>query len=278
MGSDRRRHPRHPRLLRVVFDFDRRAEVGVTTDVSEGGAFINTVCFPAVGSRLDLTHSTGDGPDLVLHSVVIRVVDTLTRISVVPGVAVRWLGASTAGTAEHLRAMLRQVLDVTADVRISREGRALWFADVPDRSSPEADALRAASLRSDLARLEDVRPPLGPKAEGTGHERRVAERTPLGIELLFYVNQIPLHGRVRDVSLRGLWVHASERMPHIGDLVTCRYPLPGDAGPARLVGIVVRVEAGRNPGFGVEILRIDHLGPGEIEGDLVIPAVRDVTE
>ncbi|MFT7622680.1 MAG: hypothetical protein ACI9WU_001855, partial [Myxococcota bacterium] len=51
-------------------------------------------------------------------------------------------------------------------------------------------------------------------------------------------------------------------IPATGEVLTCRYPVPSKTGIrwVRLVGVIVRSETGRKPGFGVETISVDNLG------------------
>lgn len=268
MNHDRRQGARHPRLLRMTFDWEGDTYQAVTTDISAAGAFLNTIVYPTDGTVLELVHTVGDA-SVRFAAVVRRVVDPLSRISVVPGIGVSWMRIWTRGSAAGLTKELEGIFKqpVKVDAESGPDGRvAVW---TPGARSPiSSAATRLADVRADLRQLEDVRPPIegrtGPLPRvGTAVERRATPRAEIGAEVTFYANRIPLAGRVRDLSLRGMWVVSSDgTLPQVGDVVTCRYPLP-DADQlrwARLVGVVIRSLGGRAPGFAVEIIRIDNLG------------------
>jgi len=71
--------------------------------------------------------------------------------------------------------------------------------------------------------------------------------------------------RTGGVSLNGFWANVSTKTPKVGDLVSCRCPLPieGRIHQARLVRRVARV--GHN-GSAVQLARVDERGaPGTFE-------------
>lgn len=261
-ANDRRRHMRVPRLLKLSFVWEGLPEIGVTTDISLGGAFINTTVFPPHGSLLELHLASDQGPDIVFEGIINRAIDPLSRISVVPGVGVRWRQATTTGTTAHLARVFSTVFDVDITTDTLPDGRSLW---TPEYGANAHSTQRLSTVRQDLDAIESVRPDVNASAPVNRYgkvEHRVTHRYDSGAQVTFYVNRLPMNGVVRDISLRGLWVEGNGGIPRIGDVVTCRYPLPDQDGLrwARLVGVVVRAKAGDDQGFAVEIIRIDNLG------------------
>ncbi|MFT7624754.1 MAG: hypothetical protein ACI9WU_003944, partial [Myxococcota bacterium] len=270
MSGDRRRYVREPRFLRLVFKWREQEMVGITTNVSEGGAFLNVSDCPPEGSVVELLHEAVDDiPEILFAGIVQRVIDPLSRISVVPGVGVRWLQATSTEGAEKLRVALRSLLDVdTVQVTSDENGRGVWRPIRLDLADEAGDAPNNLNrVKQDLQRIEGSRPEvprgLGPLPRaGEDLERRGVVRAESGVEVTFYVNRAPVSGSVRNVSLRGMWVDCHGEIPATGEVLTCRYPVPSKTGIrwVRLVGVIVRRETGRKPGFGVETISVDNLG------------------
>ena len=269
MTIDRRRHARRARLIRLAFEWAGRAEVAVTTDLSEGGAFLNTTVYPPLGAELSLRFQPPGGlPPLSIRVAVRRVVDPLSRVSVVPGIGVSIREVRMSADPVVLADAVRDLFAADVVVRTDPDGYAVW---VPPHQAgdPSPDFARMSRVRADLRDLEDLRPQAADTTDRA--ERRSAPRVACGTDVTLYASRTPLAGRVRDISLRGMWIETAEQLPRVGDVVTCRYPMPTPQGPGwvRLVGVVVRAQGGRDRGLAVEIVRRDDLGnPGGFEAHL----------
>lgn len=123
-------------------------------------------------------------------------------------------------------------------------------------------AVMPASVRQAAARMQGNVIQLVPQV---GMERRCAERKETDARVHFRLNATTLTGEVHEVSETGLWIVTEERrLPRVGDLLACRYPIAelGDH-DVRLVGKVVRQGTDRRAGFAIELVRIDDRGvPG----------------
>ncbi|MFT7625470.1 MAG: hypothetical protein ACI9WU_004661 [Myxococcota bacterium] len=111
-----------------------------------------------------------------------------------------------------------------------------------------------------------------------GQERRTAERKETDARVHFRLNATTLSGEVHEISETGLWIVTDERrLPRVGDLLACRYPI-SELGnhDVRLVGKVVRQSADERSGFAIELVRVDDRGvPGAFRShvDRLGPAV-----
>jgi len=260
LSGDRRRYERTQRLIRLRFDWGGGNHFGVTTDLSFGGAFINTGVYPPPGTVLDFVYDpTGQGQPIIFTAVVQRVVDPLSRISVVPGIGIRWLQAMTHGSAESLSRLLTSLFKQEVGLELTPDGRVIWRPEHDDPAdTPEFKRTRHAQVRDDLSKLDRIVAPVAEKPL----DRRSAPRFQTSTEVTVYVNRLPLNGRVRNISLRGLWVEAEGFLPRVGDVVTTRYPIEhkGEDRWVRLVGVVIRTRPAPDSGFGLEIIRVDNLG------------------
>lgn len=265
MATDRRQHPRLPRLLKLFFDWDGLPTVAVTTDISVGGAFLNTTIYPAPDTRLTLRYRADGGLDLRFHATVERAIDPLQRISVVPGIGVRWRSVQTDGSPDQLARVLAELFEAPVQVR-QENGASVWRPQAALKSvRPRLDV-----FKQDIEALDEVRPKL-PDRPAQGRERRQTDRYDARAKVTFFVNRRRLDGHVRDLSLRGLWVNCDGALPLAGDVVTCRYPVRKPSGLTwtKLVGVVVRTTEGASRGFAVEILRADDVdSPGAFEEHL----------
>ena len=253
MAHDRRRHTRFSRFLKFTFTWEGRPEAGVSMDVSLSGAFINAALALPEGTRLTLSHLPGPGePEIYFQAVTRRSVDPNRRISVVPGFAVLWQSAETAGSPEYLKRVLAAMLQTDVRVRAQHAGGAVWIA--AGHPPQRADPVRAALVDGDLKRLNGLRPALAALGalEGTPGFRE-------GVQIICYVNREPFVGLVGGVQDRGFQVRTSGGVPRVGDAVTCHYRSADPS--ARLVGVVSDVQTGRDRGFVVELVRIDVSAP-----------------
>ena len=210
--SDRRKYHRQSRLLRLRFKWEDHVEDAVTTDVSVGGAFVNTSVFPSEGTRMSLLYLPDQGPKVAFGCVVTRVIDPLSRISVVPGIGVKWLGATTRGSNEYLESALKRLFGQPVAVTVSPNGQASWLASI----STEAVAVRSQSavVRTMQSDLEQIR----------GHQAvtEVLSAVPsdLNLEATFYVNRVPIVGKVSNLGRQRLRVQTYAPLPTIGDVTT----------------------------------------------------------
>lgn len=247
---DRRKHPRQARFLRLGFDWSSQRCLAVTTNVSTGGAFLNTAVLPPPGAQLDIAWAGGDGePDVTFRGMVRRVVDPLSRISVVPGVGVAWLSAR-APTSPH--GLVRLLAPILGEVEVVADGdEAVWYPAAPMVAAP------LCRIVKDLQRIDDLRPAVGETTEPCPPSQSQS-----GVEVVFYVSREPFSGRVRNLTRRGLWVDTEGPLPCVGDVTTGRYPIGGVEAPltwARMVGVVVRAQhTGDTRGFAVEIISVDN--------------------
>ncbi len=104
-----------------------------------------------------------------------------------------------------------------------------------------------------------------------GQERRGCNRHDIETRVHFRLNATTLAGTVVDISETGMRITTDERrMPRIGDLLACRYPIAELADHhVRLVGKVVRQDGEDRPGFAIALLRIDDRGmPGAFEAHI----------
>lgn len=101
-------------------------------------------------------------------------------------------------------------------------------------------------------------------------EKRRRGRVSAGKTVTFRLASVALDRVVEDVSLNGFWANVGACSPRVGELVSCRYPLPMDdrIHEARLVGRVV----GRGQeGFAVQLVRVDEPGePEPFEGHVAV--------
>ena len=277
MSWDRRCHARSPRLIRATFDSGPRVRKGLATDISESGAFVSTTSKPGVGAEITLTvHPPTGGQPVELRSVVVRVASAAPT-----GFAVRWTTASTRGAEAHLRAFLLDHLGVQARVTLAADGRALWTGEAVDAAEPEAAAAPAPAPTP----APEPPPVLEPHPSATYRaperrpppdERRRRPRVLSAGSVLFQLDgESTVAGTIRDINMSGMWVDTSEVPPRVGELVSCRYPLPDEI-TARLVGKVVRAEAGASTGFAVQLIRVDDRErPGAFERHLRERSTRD---
>ena len=257
--SDRRKYHRQSRLLRLRFKWEDHVEDAVTTDVSVGGAFVNTSVFPSEGTRMSLLYLPDQGPKVAFGCVVTRVIDPLSRISVVPGIGVKWLGATTRGSTEYLESALTRLFGQPVAVTVSPNGQASWLASI----STEAVAVRSQSavVRTMQSDLEQIR----------GHQAvtEVLSAVPsdLNLEATFYVNRVPIVGKVSNLGRQRLRVQTYAPLPTIGDVTTCQlsYGYRGTGGTARIVCVVAAVHDGAEPGFELELVRVKNLNGVALE-------------
>ncbi|MFT7623708.1 MAG: hypothetical protein ACI9WU_002891 [Myxococcota bacterium] len=263
MASDRRTQLRRPRLLRVRFTWDGEEHVGITTDLSLGGAFINTTIYPESGEIIELIHvPEGSDCEIVFRSVVRRVADPRSRHSLLPGLGVSFDQVSTTASIGMLEHLLRKIFHETLTVFKDEDHRAVW---VPGSNNTQPCLTVPSGFFADLKALEPVQPdPTRDRAEMGKTGRRAQRREPDPVpEVVYYVRGVPTTGQVQDVSLRGLFVECADELPAVGDVATIHYPLPdpGELEYARIVGAVVRHETeGAARGFGVAILRVHNMG------------------
>lgn len=250
--NERRRAVRYRRLLKVSFDFEGETHIGVTTDVSSSGMFVNALIHPPIGAILSFEHEPPGGDHtVVLRGEVTRRVDLRTQHSVIPGVGVRFLSISTRLPAE-LRRFLYDLLGQRVDVELTESGRSEWLpCDAAPTSTPSraqvADPLE--QLKQDLAAIGIPEEEARPQVAGEHQSCRVT------VPVTFFSNRIRREGVVRTIDGRGLWIETGS-LPEPGDIVNCRYPVPAVDGPrwVLLIGVVLRVRA-EPAGFALELVR-----------------------
>lgn len=260
---DRRAHVRQQRLLKLEFQWDGKSHTGVTTDVSIGGAFVNTSVYPAEGTVLDLVHRPDGSPhDVILRARIQRVADPSSRHSVLPGIGVEWLEVSTEASPGQLRWILQGIFRADLEVRRDADGHARWL---PNGEPSTRRQTTQSQFFRDLKSLEDVLPePTGPDVTGQSGRRAQRRATESHVEVNVYVRGIPSVGWVQDVSMRGMWIESDQAdLPDVGEIAQIHYPLPCDENVhyARLVGAVVRTENdGAARGFAIAIIRVHDMG------------------
>ena len=262
-STERRENRRRPRLLASSFEFAGRIFCGVTTDLSHTGGFINADTDVTFGTRLELRFTAPGGPSVVIVSEVVRRVTAADGPIV--GFAVRWIRAKTAGSPQHLRQFIKKALDVDGGVSQDDSGMAVWHAVAPRKNTAPSlpsvsDLLSQAKKRPDID--EPERHPIDASPSDSYSEKRRRGRVPIDKTVTFRLGSLAMDGVVEDISLNGFWANVGTRTPKVGELVSCRYPLPIDSRihEARLVGRVVRVG---HDGFAVQLVRVDERGePG----------------
>ncbi len=282
MVRDRRAHVRRQRLLKVRFDWNGGTHVGVTTDLSLGGAFLNTTVYPPVGTELELVHvPDGSANEVTFRAQVRRVADPKSRNSVLPGVGVQWLEVVSDGTAGQLQWILKNIMETDLPVLRADDGTSRW---VPGDWETGEDEGNNSGFFRDLRALEDVLPEPGPERDEDPVSGRRARRYVLGeaTEVTVYVKGVPTVGYVRDVSLRGMYIESAGALPVVGEVAQVRYPLPDpvEIQYARLVCAVVRADDDDElRGFAVAIIRIHNMGsPGAFETHVAAVEAKRATE
>jgi uncharacterized protein (TIGR02266 family) len=74
----------------VDFESDHNFFTGFSSDISEGGLFIATVDVLPLGSRVEVTFSIGDGPQVTVAGTVRWIRDILDDAAVMPGMGVQF--------------------------------------------------------------------------------------------------------------------------------------------------------------------------------------------
>ena len=99
MSDEKRKHERVPVVLEVNWDGGTRTSGARTTDISEGGCFIDTMGHAPVGETIDFKLLLPDGEWIVVRGVVVY---ELPRT----GFGVRFTHIS-ASDRERLQALLK---------------------------------------------------------------------------------------------------------------------------------------------------------------------------
>jgi hypothetical protein len=71
MIEENRKHQRVPILVEVLWEGGTRSAGARTTDISEGGCFIDTIGHAAVGETIDLKLLLPDGEWMPVHAEVV---------------------------------------------------------------------------------------------------------------------------------------------------------------------------------------------------------------
>jgi hypothetical protein len=125
--ADRRRYARLPKLIRVRFHFEGEDALAVSSDVSQGGAFLRASLVPPTGTEMKLFVSLDEeagGPFVAIVRVV-RTVHWPTAVMPETGFGVQWLRAECQGDPKPLKAFLAGVLGVTKGLlRVANPGSA----------------------------------------------------------------------------------------------------------------------------------------------------------
>jgi hypothetical protein len=251
LADERRQAQRLPRLLELSFQWEGEQHTGMTVQLSMTGAFVNTTVFPKIGERMDLVFRAHPGhPDIIFEGRVVRVIDQYSGNSVVPGMALEWRRLRTAGPPGYLARVLSTLFEHDVLVGSGKSG-ASWTPG-PVIASRQADHQRDTDTLNTTISL--------PRAlsEQFG-ERRKVPRVLCDVKALLLLNRLPVSGRLKDISPRGLRIQCDADFLNNGDVVTGRFPIPSREGHRliRVTGVIVRLaDHPEPPGFAAEIIGV----------------------
>ncbi len=155
---ERRESPRYERVVRAQLWHGQRRFSAITTDIGPTGVFVVSQVFPSAGDTvtLELDHPWLPNEPVRLLARVARVVRRGNAKGAIPGSALRFIRASTEGSADHLNRLLRRVIGREVVAHATPGGGAFYEFDesdeVPDwltdaTSDPGLDAALARPLR-----------------------------------------------------------------------------------------------------------------------------------
>ena len=272
MEDDRRRAPRHRRLMRLEFDHDGRAVACMATDICYFGVFVNSQVVPPIGSSVTLRFTPQEGQLVVMRARVVRAVHQTLRASRIPGMAVEFNEIATVSGKRKLEQFLRDYLacpeSVIEDAEWDTDDIGATVFKLPGVQEPASAARRAQNDRLDNRRTLPQAAQASQEhftqlnAEG---DRRKNSRFPIHIEVSYYVDSIPYLGKVLNISQSSLFVQTDHDTPVVGTNVTLKFPLAEAHDPqyVRIDGTVCRhwnPDTEGLAGFALQFDRVGELG------------------
>lgn len=99
MSDEKRQHERMPVVVEVHWDGGTRTSGARTTDISEGGCFVDTLAHAPVGETIDFQMLLPDGTSIVGQGVVVYELERM-------GFGIRFTNIS-GSDRERLRTLLK---------------------------------------------------------------------------------------------------------------------------------------------------------------------------
>ena len=272
--QDRRRVARQSRLVRLEFLLDDENVSCITTDLSLRGAFLNSQVTPPPGRRIWLKYCAENDPVVVLPALVVRVVTPALRVSGLRGMAVEIEEITCPSGRTHLNDFLRRFLNCPEteidEERIRVDSGAVSYK--LSRIPIVAGAGNASRyLQQELLMPERTVPePCTGDNEQLGNglfnvNRRSCKRSPIYVDVTYYIGGIPHLGTVLNISRRGLYMRTMHSIPSTSTTIILRMPVAEAPDPqyVRIQATVRRTwdpEHESLPGFALRFDQMDEHG------------------
>jgi len=116
MSEERRTAPRFDRILRAQCSHSNSSSAVVTLDIGPSGVYLLTPSVPSPGELVSLVvqDESDSAAPVELTARVVRVARERDGQQL-PGSALRWVKASTAGSPQFLRDYLKRLLGLEAE-------------------------------------------------------------------------------------------------------------------------------------------------------------------
>ena len=177
-----------------------------------------------------------------------RVIDQYSGASVVPGMALEWHRLRTDGPPGYLARVLSTLFE--RDVLVGSSGAGAFWRPGPVIASRHVGPHRPT-------RAEDTTLTLPRAPSKQLGERRKTPRLGCDVKALLLLDDLPVPGRLKNISPGGIRIQCDAHASNTGDVVTARLPIPSPEGHRliHITGVIVRLEDGLEPGFAARILR-----------------------
>jgi len=258
--SDRRRAPRHKKIIRLEFEDAGRLARGATVDISQYGAFVNSGVYVPVGSLLAMTvASDGPGAGVRVWARVVHWIEPGSRLSIVPGFGVQFVALESDEGRIAIERFMQEVVGVDpAELDGTRfeerqDGMVRYTLDpsVPLEGTAVDPSAYAPLPLDDAPRVVE--------------ERRASHRFQVRTECTYFIDGLPHSGIIFNIGARGFLVLTQQVLPEIGQEIVCRMPLTGKFREhwIRCRGIVRdhrQLGSSRASAFAVDLHAVDELG------------------